>query len=82
MPAPKRVLSALACDVDSDPVWRAWLSGSAYSFAAGDPGSTCTPGSSACAPAAAQLVASAPSAANTTQVLPRPPLTMGVKIEA
>ena len=51
MPAPNSVLSGLAWEPvsalawRSEPVWRAWLSGSAYSFAAGEPGSAWTPGS-------------------------------------
>src|SRR6185437_3356477 len=47
------------------PVPRAWLTGSAYSFAAGEPGSTCTPGLSAgasCASSPEQLVAISASA--------------------
>jgi hypothetical protein len=46
MPAPKSAPSR-ECEREEDtpPVALAWLKGRAYSFAAGDPGSTCTPGS-------------------------------------
>jgi len=66
MPAPNSAPSGFRSRVpDPAPVWRAWLSGRAYSFAAGDPASTWTPGSrplEASAKALEQLIASATSA--------------------
>jgi hypothetical protein len=63
IPAPNGVSDAPA-EVEPPPVCLAWLSGSAYSFAAGDPGSTCTPGSSA--DAGATAVAPTPRTAIAT----------------
>jgi hypothetical protein len=49
MPSPNRWGEELVAEDDPPPVCLAWLSGSTYSFSAGDPGLMWTPGSSAAA---------------------------------
>jgi hypothetical protein len=65
IPAPNSAVESAAWP-GAAPVCLAWLIGSAYSFAAGDPGSACTPGSkpsAAWAETVKQLIAMATKAA-------------------